>query len=278
MHNLRTLHLFAGAGGGILGDILLGHRPVCAVEIDEYCQQVLSSRQKDGVIPWFPIFADVQKFDGHPWRGHIAVVSGGFPCQDISAAGQGKGIGGERSGLWSHMARIIGEVQPRYVLVENSPLLTSRGLDVVLADLAALGFDAEWGVVSAENAGAPHKRDRIWIVATSYSNMFRRLHGEADQEQFQKTTHDAQHISCTASGTDAGKVHSSSEWIEKIKEGRCQWWDEDPADGPVESRLDRVATRIPGDVDRLKAIGNSQVPAVVALAWEILHDQERLGK
>lgn len=159
------MHLFAGAGGGILADLLLGHQPVCAVEINEYCQQVLSARQKDGCLPWFPIFADVTQFDGHPWRGIVDVVSGGFPCQDISIAGKGAGLDGERSGLWREMARIIGEVRPRFVLVENSPMLTLRGLGTVLGDLAAMGFDAEWGVLGAHAIGANHKRERIWILA-----------------------------------------------------------------------------------------------------------------
>ena len=167
MRKLRTMHLFAGAGGGILADLLLGHQPVCAVEINQYCQQVLSARQKDGCFPWFPIFADVTQFDGRPWRGVVDVVSGGFPCQDISAAGKGAGIDGERSGLWKEFARIICEVQPRFVFVENSPMLTVRGLGRVLGDLAAMGYDAEWGVLGADAVGAPHKRDRIWIVAHS---------------------------------------------------------------------------------------------------------------
>lgn len=169
MRKLRTMHLFAGAGGGILADLLLGHQPVCAVEIDEYCQQVLSARQEDGCFPWFPIFEDVQAFDGKPWRGIVDIVAGGFPCQDISVAGKGAGLDGERSGMWHHMARIIGEVRPRYVLVENSPALASRGLGRVLADLAALGFDACWGVLGASDVGAPHKRERIWIVANTRS-------------------------------------------------------------------------------------------------------------
>lgn len=162
---MRTMHLFAGAGGGILADKLLGHTPVCAVEVNEYCQQVLAARQADGSLPWFPIFADVVEFDGRPWRGVVDVVAGGFPCQDISAAGKGVGITGARSGLWAHMARIISEVRPRHAFIENSPLLARRGLDRVLADLAAMGFDARWGIVSAAEVGAPHKRDRIWIVA-----------------------------------------------------------------------------------------------------------------
>ena len=165
LQRLRTLHLFAGAGGGILGDLLLGHQPICAVEINEYCQQVLSARQKDGRLPWFPIFADVTKFDGKPWRGIVDMVSGGFPCQDISSAGKGAGITGERSGLWREMARIIGEVRPQYAFVENSPALLTRGLGVVLSDLAKIGYDAKWTVLGAADVGAPHQRDRIWIRA-----------------------------------------------------------------------------------------------------------------
>ena len=163
---LNELALFAGAGGGILGGILCGFRTVCAVEWDAYARDVLVARQNDGCLETFPIWDDVQTFDGRPWRGVVDVVSGGFPCQDISAAGKGAGLDGERSGMWKEMARIIGEVLPRFVLVENSPMLVGRGLAVVLADLAQMGYDAEWGFVGAHHAGAPHKRDRIWIVAT----------------------------------------------------------------------------------------------------------------
>ncbi len=164
---LRELALFAGAGGGILGGHLLGWRTICAVELDPYAAGVLVARQNDGCLPPFPIWDDIRTFDGRPWRGRVDVVSGGFPCQDISAAGGGEGITGERSGLWKEQARIIGEVLPRFALVENSPILTSRGLGTVLGDLAAMGYDAEWGVLGAHHAGAPHKRDRIWIVGRS---------------------------------------------------------------------------------------------------------------
>ena len=164
---LRELALFAGAGGGILGGKLLGWTTVCAVECEPYAASVLIARQNDGLLPPFPIWDDVCTFDGRPWCGVADVVSGGFPCQDISVAGGGAGIGGERSGLWAEMARIIGEVRPRYVFVENSPALTVRGLGRVLGDLAALGFDARWGVLGAFHAGAPHKRERIWVVANA---------------------------------------------------------------------------------------------------------------
>ena len=161
------MSLFAGAGGGILGGKKLGWRTVCAVEIDEYARHVLVARQNDGSLDPFPVWDDVRTFDGRPWRGIVDVVSGGFPCQDISIAGTGKGLEGERSGLWSEMARIVGEVRPRYVWVENSPMLVRRGLATVLADLASLGYDARWGVVGADDAGAPHRRKRIWILAHS---------------------------------------------------------------------------------------------------------------
>src|SRR4051812_43983099 len=149
---MNELHLFAGAGGGILGGMLLGHTCVCAVEIEPYCRAVLLQRQRDGILPRFPVWDDVRTFDGKPWRGRVDIVCGGFPCQDISAAGKGAGITGERSGLWGEMRRIVGEVGPRFVFVENSPVLTSRGLGTVLGDLAALGYDARWGVLSAADA------------------------------------------------------------------------------------------------------------------------------
>ncbi|HBO5316107.1 TPA: DNA cytosine methyltransferase [Pseudomonas aeruginosa] len=164
---MNELALFAGAGGGILGGHLLGWRTVCAVEFEPYAASVLVARQNNGILPPFPIWDDVRTFDGRPWRGLVDVVSGGFPCQDISAAGNGAGIDGERSGLWREMARIVGEVRPRFVFVENSPLLVRRGLAVVLGELTELGYDARWCVMGAADVGAPHQRDRIWIVANA---------------------------------------------------------------------------------------------------------------
>jgi DNA (cytosine-5)-methyltransferase 1 len=167
-HKLNTFHLFAGAGGGILADLLLGHNPIGACEIEPYPRDVLLARQRDGHLPAFPVWDDVCTLDGNPWRGTVDVLCGGFPCQDISAAGKGAGITGERSGLWKEYARLIGEMRPRFVFAENSPLLRTRGLGVVLEDLASLGYDARWGVLGARDVGAPHKRDRMWVLA--YAN------------------------------------------------------------------------------------------------------------
>lgn len=180
---MNELALFSGAGGGILGGHLLGWRTVCAVEWEEYPASVLCARQNDKILPTFPIWDDVRTFDGRPWRGIAQVVSGGFPCQDISSAGKGVGITGERSSMWKHMARIIGEVQPQHAFVENSPMLTIRGLGVVLGDLAEMGFDARWCVLGADSVGAPHKRDRIWILATNARGIGRNIWGGDRQER-----------------------------------------------------------------------------------------------
>ena len=242
---LRELALFAGAGGGILGGKLLGWRCVCAVEKDEYARSVLVRRQNEGHLEPFPIWDDVCTFDGRPWRGCVDVVSGGFPCQDISAAGKGAGIGGSRSGLWGEMARIVSEIRPRYVWVENSPLLVSRGLGLVLAGLASLGYDARWGIVGADDAGAPHRRKRIWILAYNMAN--------ADSSWESKPK-----------GGEQEQRHGATD------SGERSWWNNDPANGPVESRLGRVAHGVAHRVDRIKCLGNGQVPEVVRLAWQIL--------
>ena len=163
---LNELALFAGAGGGILGGKLLGWKTVCAVELDDYARRVLLARQDDGCLPPFPIWDDVRTFDGKPWRGLVDVISGGFPCQDISVVGTGQGLDGEHSGLWREMSRIIGEVRPRHVIVENSAALAFRGLGVVLGDLATLGYDAVWGVFSAADAGARHQREGCGSMPT----------------------------------------------------------------------------------------------------------------
>ena len=245
---MNELALFAGAGGGILGGTLLGWRTCCAVEVDAYARSVLLARQRDGLLPAFPIWDDVRTFDGSPWHGRIDVVSGGFPCQDISKNGSGSGLEGKRSGLWREMARIIGEVRPRFAFVENSPMLTSRGLGRVLGDLAEMGFDARWGCISAAQIGAPHQRERIWICAWAGSEADP-FGSNADRER----PHTAQmHKRAIQSGDQQG---------DELKQ--AAWWGSEPG-------LERVADGMAHQVDRLKAIGNGQVPRVAAAAWRIL--------
>lgn len=161
-------HYLQEGGGSILAAELLGWRTVAAVELDPGARQIVIDRQRDGSIKPFPIWDDVTTFDGKPWAGSVDVVTGGFPCQDISQCGAGAGIEGARSGLWKQMARIICEVRPKGVVVENSPMLTTRGLGVVLGDLARMGFDARWGVFRASSVGAAHHRARFFLVANAH--------------------------------------------------------------------------------------------------------------
>ena len=171
---IATLHLFAGGGGGVLADRLLGRDIVGAVEIEKYPREILLSRQADGILPLFPIWDDVTTFrsDNPDTAEYIEglrsireklCIAGGFPCQDISVAGKGAGLEGARSGLWSEMLRIIGEVGPRYIFVENSPMLVVRGFDRVAGDLAELGYGFRWGTLGADDAGAAHRRKRFWL-------------------------------------------------------------------------------------------------------------------
>jgi DNA (cytosine-5)-methyltransferase 1 len=270
---LRELALFAGAGGGILGGHLLGWRTICAVEWDAYAASVLVARQNDGCLPPFPIWDDVQTFDGRPWRGRVDVVSGGFPCQDISAAGKGAGIDGARSGMWGHMARIVREVGPRYVFVENSPMLTSRGLGRVLGDLAAMGYDAQWGVLGAVDAGAPHKRERIWIVGELADSAQLQRNGREHHPRISSRCESFSELRNRSWQTDVGNaemprltpciVGSKQEQPWRTGCG-ITWWKTEPDVG-------RVAHGVAARVDRLRCLGNGQVPAVVRLAWETLN-------
>ena len=298
---MNELALFAGAGGGILGGKLLGWRTVCAVEWEPYPASVLCARQNDGLLPPFPIWDDVQTFDGKPWAGIVDVVSGGFPCQDISAAGRGDGLDGERSGMWKHMARVVGEVRPRFVFVENSPMLTTRGGVRVIADLTSLGYDCRWTVMGAADVGANHQRDRIWIVAkwrghlphAQYDRIRRweqlqegveketrnlantnGTHGEGNKcsERTQQEYTNADSTSKLADTENKGDVWR--QWVMGFAEqehdnrgsqtnGRGEWWQAEPNVG-------RVADGVAARVDRLKAIGNGQVPLCAATAWKLL--------
>ena len=170
-HDMRSLHLFAGAGGGLLADLILGHTPIGAVEIDPYCCSESASQTRcTAGSQDSPSMKSISATLTHPSTRDAWISSqADFPCDDVSVAGKGAGITGERSGLWKEFARIIGEIRPRYAFIENSPALVTRGLDVVLSDLAALGMDAVWEVVSAAQAGAPHRRERIWILANANS-------------------------------------------------------------------------------------------------------------
>jgi len=249
------LALFAGAGGGILGGKLCGFTCVGAVEVEEYPREVLKQRQRDGHLPEFPIWDDVTTFriDNPECREYIEklrtikdelIISGGFPCQDISSAGKGAGITKDtRSGLWFEYARIIDEIRPSRVLVENSPVLTSRGLGVVLGSLAEMGYDAKWGVLGADKIGARHSRERIWIIANNTC----------------KTMEKSKVVRQKEPNGESGRVACNKP--EGIWESG--WSIHQPS-------MVRASHDMADWVGRSKAIGNGQVPAVVKAAWEIL--------
>lgn len=155
---MKVLDLFSGIGGFSLGLERAGMDTVAFCEIDESCRRVLRKHWPDSKI-----YQDVKnlKFSS----GSFDVVCGGFPCQDISVAGLKKGIEGERSGLWKEFKRIIKEVKPRYAIIENVANLRSNGLTEVIKDLWSIGYDCEWHIISARSVGAPHLRERIWIIA-----------------------------------------------------------------------------------------------------------------
>ena len=277
---MRSLHLFAGAGGGLLADLILGHTPIGAVENNAYCCDVLRARRDDGWFPGLRVHEqDIRLFDPSEYAGRVDLVAGGFPCVDISVAGKGAGITGERSGLWSEFARIIGDVRPRFVFVENSPALVTRGLDTVLSDLAALGFDAVWSVISADQAGAPHLRERIWILAKQRT--YPAWEPCSCCDEFWCNVHDCHAFECDCPPIDewtsdpyadpvcdglqdciTGGTTASPAW-RPIPGDYSGGWEDQPG-------ICRVADGVAHRVDRLKALGNGQVPLQAALAWRLL--------
>lgn len=167
-----ALALFAGSGGGLLGSLLLDWTPVAAIEKNPFRREVLLRRQVDGLLPLFPIWDNVETFDGKPWRGLVDVVTGGFPCQPFSVAGVHKGASDDRN-RWPDTIRIIREVRPRFAYLENVANLTSNKFGTILGDLSESGFRVRWDCVPASSVGACHQRDRLWIVADSGRGLIR---------------------------------------------------------------------------------------------------------
>ena len=245
---MNVLDLFSGIGGFSLGLERAGFRTVAFCEIDPYCRRVLAKHW-----PEVPIYDDVRTVSADRLRADgiaVDVICGGFPCQDISVAGNGAGLAGERSGLWREYARIIGELRPRFVIVENVAALLSRGLEDVLGDLAALGYDAEWHCLSAGFIGLPQVRDRVWILA--YSNQIRRETVCGIQAGF----------------TDQAGAFRQWEQVELrgTRSGNARYL-------PT-SRTCRVADGVPEGVDRIGALGNAVVPQIPELIGRAILQSE----
>lgn len=310
---MNELSLFTGAGGGVLGTHhLLGWKTCGYVEWNEYCQRVIAARIADGYLTSAPIFTDVREFvqsgAAEQYRGIADVVAAGFPCQPFSVAGKQLAANDERN-MWPATRDVIRIVQPRSVLLENVPGLVSCGyIGTVIADLAALGYVGRWGVIGAADAGAPHKRDRLWIVADASC----RRRSESGERKVQqpwraKVVGSSQTVADPASKLCDGREHHAgcdSQHAQAIPQlgnrrdaadvadpdatGRQElhaatitsrqgsstgapvgWWLRDPGDEP-ESGVGRVADGVAHRVDRLKAAGNGQVSIVAARAWREL--------
>jgi len=244
--SLTVGSLFSGIGGLELGLERAGMQVKWQVEIDPYCRRVLEKHW-----PGVPKFEDVRNV-GAAQLESVDLICGGFPCQDISNAGKQVGIDGERSGLWSEFARIVRALRPRYVLVENVAALLGRGLERVLGDLAACGYDAEWDCLPAAAFSAPHRRDRLFLVA--YANRGRELQPQGREQDQRRLVSNS-----GADVPDAQQLGAQVQapWIfaaEQMPEC-ASWWATEPDVG-------RVADGVPSRVDRLRCLGNAVVPQV----------------
>lgn len=233
---MKVLGLFSGIGGFELGLQRAGFEIAAMCEIDPFCQRVLAKHW-----PGVPIYEDVRELTGERLAADgigADVICGGFPCQDVSNAGARTGIEGERSGLWREIARLASQVRPRVIFLENTTGLLSRGLGRVLGDLAALGFDAEWHCIPASSLGAPHPRDRVWIIANAAA--LRRHEGQWPEEGWGRLLRHR-------------KLDSPNAWASGENNNE------------IRSMFLRIVDRIPDRVDRLGALGNAVVPQIPEL-------------
>lgn len=281
MTKLKVLDLFSGIGGFSLGlERTGGFETVAFCEIEPYPRAVLKKHW-----PEVPCYDDVRTLTADTLRRDgiaVDVICGGFPCQDVSLAGKRAGLEGARSGLWREYARLIGELRPSFVIVENVPGLLNLGMGTVLGDLSSLGYDATWDCIPASAVGAPHRRDRVWIIAHTASMQW-------TEKQRGKSNRDHE---CTAFVADANAERSHRDWAQgarrfEFKNGcslgnpdfqslevgediSCHygaqfspivgtgWWLSEPDVG-------RVAHGISSRVDRLRGLGNAVVPPIPEL-------------
>lgn len=243
---LRVLDLFSGIGGFALAFEAAGFQTVAFSEIEPYPCKILAQHW-----PNVPNLGDVRTIDGDKFRGTIDVICGGFPCQDISTAGKGAGIHGARSGLWFEMLRIIRGARPAFCLLENVPALRSRGADVVLGGLEEAGYACRAFVVGAGNAGAPHQRARAWLVAYAYSRGFE---GETIPAGRGAEGQGTPVPDWMGQGMEPNSASEQMGVSGQPRKEADHW--------AVEPALGRVVHGLPDRAHRIKALGNSIVPAV----------------
>ena len=285
MNKLKILDLFSGIGGFSLGLERTGNFETAAFcEIDKAAQKVLKKHW-----PTVPIFEDVSTLTAKDLNGTIDVICGGFPCQDISLAGKGAGLEGARSGLWFEFHRLIQEIKPKFVIIENVSALRSRGLDQVLRGLSEIGYDAEWHCIPASAVGAKHKRDRIWVIAYPseqrcdkrgcdwkerhllHNQYWNASKGEPEWDRRECGT-------CKTRETDARRLLADTNIIraqvslegehpsQQVLRGSSEAWRASVGEfWSTEPGVGRVADGVPKRVDRLKQLGNAVVPQIPEL-------------
>jgi DNA (cytosine-5)-methyltransferase 1 len=274
----KVLDLFSGIGGFSLGlERTGGFKTVAFCEIDETARKVLRKHWPDT-----PIFHDVTKLTkrydmleygegsvkiGELGTSQVDVICGGFPCQDISIGGKGKGIKGSRSGLWSEFRRLIDEVKPKYAIIENVERLRKKGLGIVLRDLHKIGYNAEWHCITARCIGLPHQRDRLWIIAyprskRQYECIREKRFLQVDKKRKDKTLH-ANWAQCKFKPREVCTILSKRD-IENIKNTYSNEFS-------IVPELYRVTDGVPEGLDenrrkqRIKQLGNSIVPQIAEM-------------
>jgi DNA (cytosine-5)-methyltransferase 1 len=260
---MRVLDLFSGIGGFSLGFEKMGFDTVAFCEIDKDAQRVLRKHW-----PKVPIFDDV-KDDRLKNLKHIDVICGDFPCQDISEANvNGKALEGARSGLWFEYLKLIERLGPKYVIIENVQMLRTRGLDTILKNLDAIGYDAEWHCIQASHVGAPHRRDRLWIIAYSHGVRRQPILGGEIRACISKV--DGQKSEDGSWNESQGRTHNTPSACISQYESSFG-----------ESSLLRMDDGVPKRLDvgrRLKQCGNSIVPEIAELIGRaiVTAEQERI--
>ena len=308
---MRELSLFTGAGGGVLGSKILGWECVGYVEYEKYCQEIIKQRITDGILDSAPIFGDIRKFNSEGYAGvytgMVDIVTGGFPCQPFSVAGKRAGENDVRN-MWPETIKTISIVRPKFAFLENVPGLISSGyFGKVLGDLAEAGYSSRWCVIGASDVGANHKRKRLWILAYTVGNTERSTYRNEIGKHIENTQDKCEGGELRANPSNGGIDVANPECLRELQQegskqierrrigdksenvsdsdssGRREqreqkrsteehsaaqfggWWS-------IEPNVGRVVNGMANRVDRLRAIGNGQVPLAMAYAYEILSE------
>jgi DNA (cytosine-5)-methyltransferase 1 len=269
---LNGLDVFSGIGGLTIA-LREWVKPIAYCEIDPYCKGVLLSRMADKSLPDAPIWDDIKTLYGVPFAGAVDILYGGFPCQDISVAGNGKGLAGERSGLFFEIMRLAKEIKPKFIFLENVPAITTRGgLDVV-REITSLGYDSRWCIISAASVGASHKRERWFFLANSASSCTNR-YTKRKEEAHTLFTHSSvdSNSNCQSSKQTYSQTESEQGKNGTWRRSTGQYWPFESRDHwqEIVSSMGKCSDGLPYQVDRLRALGNAVVPAQAEKAFKIL--------